>query len=44
MVIDDEMQALLLLSSLSDSWELLVVSLSNTAPNGKLTMDTIKDS
>ena len=44
MVIDDEMQALLLLSSLPDSWETLVVSLSNSAPNGKLTMDTVKDS
>ncbi|GFS33528.1 hypothetical protein Acr_00g0029030 [Actinidia rufa] len=34
---DDEMQALLLLSSLLESWETLVVSLSNSAPNGKLT-------
>ncbi|CAL1402705.1 unnamed protein product [Linum trigynum] len=29
---------------LSDSWETLVVSLSNSAPNGKLTMDIVKDS
>ncbi|GFY90772.1 hypothetical protein Acr_07g0009690 [Actinidia rufa] len=34
---DDEMQALLLLSSLLESWETLVVSLSNSASNGKLT-------
>ncbi|XP_048323873.2 retrovirus-related Pol polyprotein from transposon TNT 1-94 [Ziziphus jujuba] len=39
----DEDQALLLLSSLPDSWETLVVSLSNSAPNGKLTMAMVKD-
>ena len=39
----DEEQALLLLSSLPDSWEILVVSLSNSAPNGKLTMSMVKD-
>ena len=39
----DEEQALLLLSSLPDSWETLVVSLSNSAPNGKLTMSMVKD-
>ncbi|KAK2982097.1 hypothetical protein RJ640_001159 [Escallonia rubra] len=44
MELDDELQALLLLSSQSDSWETLVVSLSNSAPNGKLTMSTVKDS
>ena len=32
LVIDDELQALFLLSSLLDSWETLVVSLSNSAP------------
>ncbi|GFS35808.1 hypothetical protein Acr_00g0042200 [Actinidia rufa] len=40
---DDEMQALLLLSSLLESWETLVVSLSNSAQNGKLTVSTVKD-
>ena len=39
----DEEQALLLLSSLLDSWEMLVVSLSNSAPNGRLTMSMVKD-
>ncbi|BBG92632.1 hypothetical protein Prudu_000423 [Prunus dulcis] len=32
MVLDDELQALVLLSSLPDSWDTLVVSLSNSAP------------
>ncbi|GFS43661.1 hypothetical protein Acr_00g0086260 [Actinidia rufa] len=40
---DDEMQALLLLSSLLESWETLVVSLSNSTPNGKLTTSMIMD-
>ncbi|GFZ02195.1 metallopeptidase M24 family protein [Actinidia rufa] len=40
---DDEMQALLLLSSLLESWETLVVSLSNFGQDGKLTMSTVKD-
>ncbi|GFS33854.1 hypothetical protein Acr_00g0030870 [Actinidia rufa] len=40
---DDEMQALLLLSSLPESWETLVVSLSNSVPNGKLTTSMIMD-
>ncbi|CAL1361064.1 unnamed protein product [Linum trigynum] len=44
LALDDEVQALLLLSSLPDSWETLVVSVSNSAPNGKLTMDIVKDS
>ena len=35
MNLDDEFQALLMLSYLLDSWETLVVSLSNSAPNGK---------
>ena len=34
LVIDDELQVLLLLSSLPDSWETLIVSLSNSTPNG----------
>ena len=44
LVPDDELQALLLLSSLSDSWETLVVSLSNSALNGKLSLVQVKDS
>ena len=43
MSLGDETQALLLLSSLPDSWETLVVSLSNSAPAGKLTMTMVKD-
>uniref|UniRef100_A0A2N9EH16 Integrase catalytic domain-containing protein n=1 Tax=Fagus sylvatica TaxID=28930 RepID=A0A2N9EH16_FAGSY len=44
LVVDDELQALLLLSSLPDSWETLVVSLSNSAPNGVLQLAMVKDS
>ena len=44
MKIDDELQALLLLSSLPESWDTLVVTLSNSALEGKLTMDTVSDS
>lgn len=44
LVLDEELQALLLLSSLPDSWETLVVSLSNSAPDGKVTLDMVKDS
>lgn len=44
LVLDDEVQALLMLSSLPDSWETLVVSLSNSAPNGVMTMGMVKDS
>ena len=40
----DELQALLLLNSLPDSWEILVVSLSNFAPNGLLQLAMVKDS
>ena len=43
LTLGDEEQALLLLSSLPDSWETLVVSLSNSAPDGKLTMVMVKD-
>ena len=43
MPLGDEMQALLLLSSLPDSWETLVVSLSNSALDGKLIMSMVKD-
>ena len=44
MKIKDEVQALLLLSSLPDSWETLVNSLSNSALNGQLTIVMVKDS
>ena len=44
LVIDDELQALLLLSSLPYSWETLVVSLSNSAPNGVLQLAMVKNS
>nr|KYP40135.1 Retrovirus-related Pol polyprotein from transposon TNT 1-94 [Cajanus cajan] len=43
-VLDDELLALLLLSLLPYSWETLVASLSNSAPNGKLTFNMVKDS
>ena len=43
MNIDDEMQASLLLNSLPDSWETLVVTVSNSTPNGILTMKSVKD-
>ena len=35
---DDEFQSLLLLSSLPESWETLVVTVSNSAPDGVVTM------
>ena len=44
LALDDEVQALLVLSSLPDSWETLVVSLSNLALNGVITMGMVKDS
>ena len=44
MTLDDELQALLLLSSLPDSWETLVVSLSNSTPDGKLTIANVSSS
>ena len=43
MLLRDETQALLLLSFLSDSWEMLIVSLSDSRPNRKLTMSMVKD-
>jgi len=42
--LDDEMQTLLLLSSLLESWDILVVTLSNSVPGRKLTMETVIDS
>ena len=44
MVIDDEMQALLLLSSLLDTWETVVVSVSNSIPDGVLSMNQVASS
>ena len=44
LVIDNELQALLLLSSLPDSWETLVVSFSNYTLNGVLQFVMVKDS
>lgn len=41
--LDDEVVALLLLSSLPDSWDTLVVSISNSAPDGALTLQMVKD-
>ena len=38
MLLEDELQALLLLSSLLDSWETLVVSLSNSSLDGVIIM------
>ena len=44
LIIDDELQALLFLSSLPNSWETLVVSLRNFASNGVLQLAMVKDS
>ena len=43
MNINDKMQASLLLNSLPDSWETLVVTVSNSTPIGILTMGSVKD-
>ena len=42
-IINDKLQALLLFSFLSDSWEALVVLVNNSAANGKSTLDMIID-
>ena len=44
LIIDYELQVLLLLSSFPNSWETLVVLLSNSAPNGVLQLAMVKDS
>ena len=44
MSIDEDMQAPLLLNSLPDSWETLVITITNSAPNRIVTMDMVKDS
>jgi hypothetical protein len=41
---EDEVQALLLLISMPDSWNPLVVSVSNSAPDGKLTLEMVNNS
>lgn len=43
MVLDDELKALLSLNFLLDSWNTLVVSLSNSTPQCVLTLDIVKD-
>lgn len=39
---DDEVLALMVLASLPDSWETLKISLTNSAPNGVVTMELVK--
>ena len=41
--LDDEVHVLLLLSSLLDNWETLMISLSNSASNGVITVNMVKD-
>lgn len=41
--LDDELQVLILLNSLPDSWKTLVESMNTLAPNGKVTLTMIKD-
>ena len=40
-ILDDKLQAPLLLSSLLDSWETLVFLMNNSALNGKLNFDMV---
>ena len=44
MKINDKMLASFLLSSSIDSWETLIVIVSNATQNGILTMESVKDS
>jgi gag-polypeptide of LTR copia-type len=44
MILEDELHTLLLLGSLPDSWETLVVTISNAAPNGVITMSIVTSS
>ena len=44
MILDEELQVLLLLSTLLDNWETLVVSLNNPISNGVLLLSIVKDS
>ena len=41
--LDDKLHAFLLLNSLLDNWETLVVSQSNSTPNGVITINMVKD-
>jgi len=41
---DEEIQGLLLLGSIPDSWEILRTSLSNSAPDGVISTDIAKSS
>ena len=41
--LNDEVHALLLLSSLLNNWETLVVSFSNSTPNSVITVNIVKD-
>ncbi|KAF7129215.1 hypothetical protein RHSIM_Rhsim10G0143100 [Rhododendron simsii] len=43
-VFDDELQALMLLSSLPETWETLVVTVSNSAPDGVVFMSQVTSS
>ncbi|KAF7138424.1 hypothetical protein RHSIM_Rhsim07G0110100 [Rhododendron simsii] len=43
-VFDDELQALMLLSSLPKTWETLVVTVSNLAPDGVVSMSQVTSS
>lgn len=43
MVLENELQALLLLSSLPDGWETFVMTVSDFAANGVLSVDFVKD-
>ena len=42
--INDEIQASLLLNSLPNSWETLVVTVNNSTPNRTVTIENVKDS
>ena len=43
MMLDDELQLLLLLNLLFDSWKTLIISLNNLAPNDMVILKMIKD-
>ena len=43
LTLSEELQALLLLSSLPNSWETLLVTVSHSTPGGKLCLSTFKD-
>jgi hypothetical protein len=44
LALDDEVQVLLVLSSLPDSWETLIESFNNSAHNGVIIIGMVKDS